>query len=344
MAVAAPTFAGNNGKTLGNTKKVEKHEKVRIQSEFRYTLGDDEEDEDEDEDHDKLFEGLPFGLSKREVLPYGLAKREFLPFGLAKRIEDVIQDDLSNAEADALIAQANALIAEGNATFDLFEESGFTTELTALTNAMDAVEDEINALEDAIDNLVEGEELSTEALVSAYHDLEDAIVAFDSLTMNAASIAALQTQIDAIQTMLDEAIFGQVQGAYPASAALALTNYMTTVETAIASPVSYIQFVAFTTNLDALANDFLEKQYATQAQIVAYNTTLAGYSAELDAWFTAGLVGDTDISVYTLAVANYKALVDDTTVELETALVEASDLVDRITAITDAREALFPAE
>lgn len=349
LTVAAPTtFAANNGK--GQEKKAEKLEKTyQVRTEEQYegedADGDQDRDQDRDGDEDKIFSGLPYGLAKKEFLPYGLAKREDLPSGLAKRIEDVIdEDDLSDLEALALIAEANALVDEGQATYDIFEESEFETELATLDAAMDAVDSEITSLEAAIDALEEGDTLDTSALVAAYDDLQVAIDAFDSLYVSEATLDGLEDQMLAIEEMLSGQVFGEVQGAYPTTAADPIITYIATVRSAIENPVTFTAFVTYSTNLDTLANNFLEMKYASASEVEAYNTDLTALKAELDAWFESGFVADTEVSVYTLPVAQYKSLVDTTLLEDEDALVAASVLTTRINDIETVREALFPVE
>ena len=51
--------------------------------------------------------GLPYGLSKKEVLPYGLSKRELLPFGLLKMQLD---EDITIEDIEMLIEDINEYI------------------------------------------------------------------------------------------------------------------------------------------------------------------------------------------------------------------------------------------
>lgn len=88
----------DNGEELENEGiEEETEDNEGIEEDAEDNEGTEEESEDNqaiDEDVNKsinpAFEGLPYGLAKREVLPAGLAKKETLPLGLQKKL--VIQE------------------------------------------------------------------------------------------------------------------------------------------------------------------------------------------------------------------------------------------------------------
>jgi predicted nucleic acid-binding Zn-ribbon protein len=319
VSLAAPTFAGNgnanangNGnssdKVNGSTWKTQLQNEIKVNEKLELKIHENAilDDDDDQDDDGVIYNGLPYGLFKKEVLPFGLSKREELPFGLAKQIEGYWDNGLYQLDAEALIEKTETLIETAHDTYDAFENSDYTDELDALSDAIDEAEDAIDSLKEAIDNAAEGESISLTALTDAFRTLQHAVSVFSDLeVVDEDAVAALTAQIEAIEDVLNGSVYGEIQGIYPTDADEALIDYMDEIETAMDDGLTYSEYLIYSRNLTKLYDAFLDSKYAVEDEIAAYNEAVEDYQDEVAAWLTAGQVDDTDIAVISTAFYDY---------------------------------------